>query len=246
MIFYFSGTGNSAWTARQIAGVTGEELCDIGSLIREGSAWEDETETAVFVTPTYAWGIPRLVEAWIRRSSFGKAAAWFVMTCGGSVGAAGRANRALSDEKGMRYMGTGKLVMPENYTAMFATPDQEEAKEIIRKARPSAMAYADLIRRKQAFPEEKAGLYGTLQTKWINPAFYKMFVKDKAFRATDACISCGKCVQGCPLCNIRLEDGKPQWGGNCTHCMACINYCPMDAIEYGMASRKRHHYTCPF
>ena len=124
MIFYFSGTGNSAWTARQIAGVTGEELCDIGSLIREGSAWEDETETAVFVTPTYAWGIPRLVEAWIRRSSFGKAAAWFVMTCGGSVGAAGRANRALSDEKGMRYMGTGKLVMPENYTAMFATPDR--------------------------------------------------------------------------------------------------------------------------
>ena len=73
-----------------------------------------------------------------------------------------------------------------------------------------------------------------------------MFVKDKAFRATDACISCGKCVEGCPLRNIRLEDGKPQWGGNCTHCMACINYCPMDAIEYGMASRKRHHYTCPF
>ena len=149
MIFYFSGTGNSAWTARQIAGVTGEELCDSGSLIREGSAWEDETETAVFVTPTYAWRIPHLVEDWIRRSAFGKAAAWFVMTCGDSVGSAGRFNRALSDEKGMRYMGTGKLVMPENYTAMFATPDQEEAKEIIRKARPSAT-------RMHAFPAENA------------------------------------------------------------------------------------------
>ena len=29
MIFYFSGTGNSAWTARQIAGVTGEELSSL-------------------------------------------------------------------------------------------------------------------------------------------------------------------------------------------------------------------------
>ncbi|MBR4166024.1 MAG: flavodoxin family protein, partial [Lachnospiraceae bacterium] len=121
MIFYFSGTGNSAWAARQIADAAGEELCDIGSLIREGALWEDPVESAVFVTPTYAWRIPRLVEDWIRRSSFGKAAAWFVMTCGDSVGSAGRFNRALSEEKGMRYMGTGKLVMPENYTAMFKT-----------------------------------------------------------------------------------------------------------------------------
>ena len=246
MIFYFSGTGNSAWAARQIAGPTGEELCDIAALLREGSVWEGDLERAVFVTPTYAWRIPRIVEDWIRRSSFGKPAAWFVMTCGDSVGSAGRFNRALCGEKDMTYMGTGKLVMPENYTAMFTTPDPETAKEIIRKAEPSVKAYADFIRRGQTFPEDKTGIVGTLQTKWVNQVFYRMFVKDKAFRATDACIACGKCVLGCPTKNIRLEDEKPVWGGSCTHCMACINYCPMDAIEYGAASRKRHHYTCPF
>ena len=52
-------------------------------------------------------------------------------------------------------------------------------------------------------------------------------------RATDACIGCGKCVELCPLNNIRLENGKPVWGKHCTHCMACICYCPKEAIEYG-------------
>ena len=246
MIFYFSGTGNSAWAARRIAEETGEELCDVGSLLREGSVWEDSVAKAVFVTPTYAWRIPRLVEDWIRRSSFGEAAAWFVMTCGDEIGSAGRHNRALCGEKGMRPMGTGKLIMPENYTAMFRTPDPETAKAVIREADPSLRAYADLIRRGQTFPEEKEGLLDGLRTKLANPAFYRLFVKDTAFRVTEACISCGKCALGCPLRNIRLEDGKPVWGGNCTHCMACINYCPMDAIEYGAATRRRHHYTCPF
>lgn len=32
MIFYFSGTGNSAWVARQLAQLTGDEACDITTL----------------------------------------------------------------------------------------------------------------------------------------------------------------------------------------------------------------------
>ena len=45
----------------------------------------------------------------------------------------------------------------------------------------------------------------------VNPVFYRFFVKADAFRATDACIGCGKCVELCPLNNIRLENGKPVW-----------------------------------
>lgn len=32
MIFYFSGTGNSAWAARQLARLTGDEAYDITNL----------------------------------------------------------------------------------------------------------------------------------------------------------------------------------------------------------------------
>ena len=60
-------------------------------------------------------------------------------------------------------------------------------------------------------------------------------------RAGD-CIGCGKCVELCPLNNIHLENGKPLWGKNCTHCMACICYCPKEAIEYGKKSRGKPRY----
>ena len=44
--------------------------------------------------------------------------------------------------------------------------------------------------------------------------------------------------------NIRLQNGKPLWGGRCTHCMACIGYCPTEAIEYGKKSvgKPRYHF----
>ena len=63
----------------------------------------------------------------------------------------------------------------------------------------------------------------------------------------NACIGCGKCVELCPLNNIRLENGKPVWGKNCTHCMACICYCPKEAIEYGEKSKgkPRYHVEAP-
>ena len=53
----------------------------------------------------------------------------------------------------------------------------------------------------------------------------------------------GKCAEVCPLQNIKLKDGKPVWGGNCTHCMACISYCPTEAIEYGKKSLGQVRYT---
>lgn len=67
----------------------------------------------------------------------------------------------------------------------------------------------------------------------------------KKFYATNKCISCGKCENVCPLKNIHLKEGKPIWGNNCTHCMACICSCPKAAIEYGKHTKNRERYICP-
>ena len=41
-----------------------------------------------------------------------------------------------------------------------------------------------------------------------------------------------------------LQNGKPLWGQDCTHCMACICCCPAEAIEYGRMSlgKPRYHF----
>ena len=78
----------------------------------------------------------------------------------------------------------------------------------------------------------------------VNPIFYKCFVKADAFTVSEACIGCGQCVKRCPMNNVAIKDGKPVWGRNCTHCMACICYCPVSAIEYGKKSvgQPRYHF----
>jgi len=42
-----------------------------------------------------------------------------------------------------------------------------------------------------------------------------------------------------------MENGQPRWGENCTHCMACINFCPKDAIQYGSGSVGKIRYRGP-
>ena len=48
--------------------------------------------------------------------------------------------------------------------------------------------------------------------------------------------------KNCPTNNIVIQNGKPVWGNNCTHCMACICRCPAEAIEYGKKSVGKPRY----
>ena len=63
MIFYFSGTGNSQLAAKEIGAVTGEPVVSINQLLKEGAKGSFQSDgPLVFVTPTYAWRIPMVVE----------------------------------------------------------------------------------------------------------------------------------------------------------------------------------------
>lgn len=54
MIFYFSGTGNSEWTAQKIAEKTSDKAYDIVKL-KELPEIDGEQQIG-FVFPVYAWG----------------------------------------------------------------------------------------------------------------------------------------------------------------------------------------------
>ena len=247
MVLFFSGTGNSAYVAEMIADQTGDDLISISDRIREHDRRKITAEKPlVFVTPTYAWRIPRLVEQWIMKMKFeGNPKAYFVMTCGESNGNADKYLRILCERKHFAYMGCRKVVMPENYIAMFPVPDEKKAAEIIRKARPEIRSAADTIRTGKHLTPEKITGADRLMSGIINDIFYGCFVKDRKFYTTDACIGCGRCTVVCPLRNISLKDGRPVWNGKCTHCMACISGCPAEAIEYGKASIGKPRYRCP-
>ena len=218
MILYFSGTGNSGYAARRIADGLGEPLLCLNDHIKAGDTAPVETgERLVIVTPTYAWRIPRIVEDWLLHTELtGAKRAWFVMTCGSEIGNADRYNRRLCQAKGLACMGTAQIVMPENYIAMFNAPQVEEARQIVARAEPDIDSAIAAVRENRAFPPPRRKLYDRFMSGPVNPIFN----------------------------NIALQNGKPVWGQDCTHCMACICYCPAEAIEYGKKSlgKPRYHF----
>ena len=244
MVLYFTGTGNSRHIAERIAHALNDTLISLNDRIKSG----DITPLAVngrlvLVMPTYAWRIPRIVRDHLLRTELrGARETWFVMDCGSEIGNAAGYNRQLAAQKRLQYMGTAQIIMPENYIAMFNAPRNEQARSIVEQAEPALQKVLAQLRAGQEFPPPRENLYDRFMSGPVNPVFYRFFVKADAFRATDACIGCGKCVELCPLNNIHLENSKPVWGKNCTHCMACICYCPKEAIEYGKKSKGKPRY----
>ena len=247
MIVYFTGTGNSRYCAAFLGEQLGDPCLDVLPLLQSGAAADLRSERPwVFVAPTYAWRLPRLVRDLIRGGRFsGSRDAYFVMTCGEDIGNAAAWNRRLCEEAGLRYRGTLPVVMPENYIALFQAPEEDEARRIVAAALPVLEEGAACIRADQDFPPRRTGALDRLKSGPVNAFFYRFIIHDGPFRATEACVGCGKCVQACVQNDIRLENGRPVWGGHCTHCMACICRCPKEAIEYGRHSKGLPRYVCP-
>ena len=246
MILYFSGTGNSKYVAKRIADALGDEIVNLNDRIKSSDTSPVETgERVIIVTPTYAWRIPRVVRDWLRKTELrGAKQVWFVMTCGSEIGNADKYNRELCTEKAISCMGTAQIIMPENYIAMFSAPQADEARQIVAQAKPDIDRAIAAIQAGECFAPTRNNLYDRFMSGPVNPIFYKFFVKANAFTASGACISCGQCAKRCPMNNVTLKDGKPVWGKACTHCMACICYCPVSAIEYGKKSvgQPRYHF----
>lgn len=246
MILYFTGTGNSKYVAERLSEKLGDELLCINEKLKSHDHSPIITgERVVIVAPAYACRIPTVVDDWVRKTAFdGAKYAWFVMDCGDGIGDADKYNRTLSEGKGLIHMGTQDIVMPENYIAMFDVPSEAESRSIISNADSRIYETAALIGSGSEIPKVKVNVFGKIMSSAINPIFYKLFVNAKAFRTDSKCVGCGKCVELCPLGNINLTNGKPVWGDKCTHCMACICYCPTEAIEYGKKSVGRRRYKC--
>lgn len=247
MILYFSGTGNSEYVAKRIGQAIGDEVVDLFGKIKTRDCSDMRSERPwVIVVPTYAWRIPRIVRDWISHTRLaGSDRIYFVMTCGSGIGNAGKYLARLCDERKMTYCGCVGIVMPENYIALFETPTEAVALRIIGIADRAIDRVAATIGIGEPLPESRVTLAGRMCSGIVNAAFYPLFVHAGKFRVTQSCVSCGKCSDVCALGNIALVDGKPTWGKNCTHCMACINRCPVRAIEYGRHSKNLPRYVFP-
>lgn len=244
MILYFSGTGNSRYTAECLATILEDEIVSLGARIRARDCSSlISAKPWVFVAPIYGWRIPRLVAEHLSQTQWqGNRQAYFVVTCGDGAGNAARYAQKLCQEINLDFRGLQEVVMPENYIALFHAPSRQREERIVADALPVIAQVAAHIGSGRPIQGRTPGCVGRLQSSVVNPAFYRFIIKAKPFFATQACTGCGVCVQLCVCDNIRLQNGRPRWGKRCTHCMACINVCPVAAIEYGRRTRGKRRY----
>lgn len=236
MIFYFSGTGNSAWAARQLARLTGDKACDITSLTqRPEVAGEKQLG---FVFPVYAWGVPELMAAFARGLERTDCFAFGVCTCGGDAGLAMK-----HFSKCYPLDSSYSLIMPNNYIVGSELEDRAEVLQKISRARTELERMSREITTRVQIYRVHQGKLAWIKSGFVNFGFNKFARSAKPFSVTDQCNGCGLCAGRCPAHAISLREGRPVWKARCCQCMRCINECPRQAIQYGKDTNGRRRYT---
>ena len=255
MIFYFSGCGNSKHVAETIAAGLNDTLTFIPEAAREGRYEYTlaEGERLGFVFPVYSWAPPKLVLDFIGKmgikvgvstSSTALPYTYFACTMGDECGLTEKIFRKAIEAKSWSLSACFSVQMPETYIGMpgFKLDTDENAKRKIEAADKAMQEFIPRLQKKESFSKMIVGSLAWLKSHVVNPGFNRFATDDSKYHVTEACIHCGKCVNVCPLQNITLEEGRPVWHGNCTICMACYHHCPVNAIQYGKATKGKGQY----
>jgi ferredoxin len=221
-IFVHSGTGNSLLAAKTLAkplkGARLRPMAELPAAAREGNG----SGALGLVFPVNFYALPRFLVELLEKSDLrDKEYIFAAATNGGGAGnALWQADRLLR-RKGARLDYGVALPMGDN-SITIATPPA-----VLEERMNDLGGRIDDLARAVASGERLVGPY--------------------RFKARAACSGCGACAKLCPVGNIRMEDGRPAWGGNCALCFACVNWCPRKAVSLGRVAPKsgRAQFRCP-
>lgn len=246
MIFYFSGTGNSLWVAKQLAEQMNDTLVPIAE--RGEATYKLDTDEKVgFVFPVYAWAPPEIVLDFITRLDMDTPSyLYFVCTCGDDTGKTAQVFTKAVNARGWNCHAGYSVTMPNTYVSLpgFDIDDKDLERRKVENAKARVRFIAEELLRCVSMKDYNCheGTVPFLKTYLIRPLFNAFLMSPKPFHATDACVSCGLCEKRCPVHNIKV-DGKPQWGTDCTMCLACYHACPEHAIHYGGRTKNKGQYN---
>lgn len=239
MIFYFSGTGNSAAVAQITAKELGDTAVDIIGKQAEDYDLSQEDYLG-FVFPVYAWAAPEVMLRFAEGIGHTDAYAFAIATFSN---VAGMAVEQFSEIVPLKS-GFG-IVMPDNYPVTDHIIDTKESS--MRKLGEAKVRLAEVIariRNRDEVFDVKRGENARENTYVKAPVFNSEWRKTKPYHVSDDCVGCGLCEKKCPAGAVRMREGKPVWiKEDCYLCMACLNFCPAEAIDYGIHSSGRWRYT---
>jgi ferredoxin/flavodoxin len=246
IIFCFTGTGNSLAVARDIAGKLGDtKVVSIAEAMSENNV-DLPYDRIGFVFPVYYSSVPAIVKRFIAKLSFDKSQYIFgVVTFGGSQGMTfSQLDQRIAERGGILGAGFG-VRMPGNYIVKYGAFPPAIQRVLFKREKKRVNDISMMIRERGSARIPKGCLSSWLTAGFVNKILANFSSMAGNYHSTDKCNGCGTCERVCPVGNIHLEGRKPNWGNSCELCVACIQWCPRQAIEYADITTKRKRYQHP-
>ena len=232
-IYYFSGTGNTKVLVDEMAESFKNNNYSVYKHRIEKTKPDDVVKKGLicFAFPVAIHTTYPFVRNFIENIEFNKDMTVFgFTTLGGDYSGVPYYFHKLFKKKDCKYLGLKEFSTQNNF--MQKSIDERVVKSKMEKAKVDIKDFSDKIINEEKIAYKKRPLTDMFvpmaNQKWMWTLTQKslgMQVNHKK------CISCGICVDICPVGNIEFEGEYPEIKKNCESCMRCFSFCPQKAIE---------------
>lgn len=247
IIFYFTGTGNSLYVAKELAkSFKQADILAIPQVVDKEEYNYEEYSKVGFVIPLYFMGMPTLVKDFIDNIYIPNAEYIFsVVTRAYTKGLVfTEINKSLR-KKG-RSLSYGKYIsFPDSYIRWAEACNEDMQEKLFNNAEKQLdIINKEIMDEKRVI--EKEGIILNTTSSVVNKFWLiTLPTKNKTFKSNNDCIQCGICIKVCPAKNIKLENNKLEWDKKCQDCMACVQSCPHKAIYFNKKTENKRRYRNP-
>ena len=259
-IFYFTGTGNTEFVARELQAAFGPEnptdLFNIEMDVESGISTQRHKEhkevapalferfdLLVFGAPVYGFAIPAPFDRFLRRlPHLPGRKAFLYLTMGGGALAALHHPLSLLRRRGFDVIRATLFQTPSNvflsgrndagyvYRLLWYTETQDPARML-------ELCRARVREEVTAVMTGERRIPGSTFPARIASWAGRVAILSSGWQmklvqhANRQCNRCGICIRSCPQENIRLTAKSVRFGWRCAMCYRCINICPKHAIR---------------